>query len=54
MDMYNPNTMPSGLKYAHKILDEVVESCYKSEEFLSDQERLDEMFVLYKALKENQ
>lgn len=52
MDMYNPDTMPSGLKYAHKILDEVVENCYKPEGFVSDQERLDEMFVLYKSLKE--
>lgn len=52
MELYNPDTMPSGLQYAHKILDEVVESCYKTEGFLNDQERLDEMFVLYKALKE--
>ena len=54
MEMYNPDTMPSGLQYAHKILDEVVEGCYKTEEFLSNQERLDEMFVLYKSLKEVQ
>lgn len=52
MEMYNPDTMPEGLKYAHKILDEVVEECYRNEEFLSDQERLDEMFMLYKSLKE--
>ncbi len=54
MEMYNPDTMPSGLQYAHTILDKVVEGCYKAEGFLSDQERLDEMFVLYKALKEVQ
>lgn len=52
MEMYNIDTMPSGLQYAHKILDEVVEGCYKSDGFLSDQERLDEMFILYKELKE--
>lgn len=52
MEMYNPDTMPSGLKYAHKILDEVVESCYRAEGFISDQERLDEMFTLYRDLKE--
>lgn len=52
MEMYNPDTMPEGLKYAHKILDEVVEECYKPEGFISDQERLDEMFVLYRSLKE--
>lgn len=54
MEMYNSDTMPSGLKYAHKILDEVVEHCYKQEGFVSDQERLDEMFVLYKELKEGE
>lgn len=52
MELYNPDTMPDGLKYAHKILDEVVESCYKAGGFISDQERLDEMFMLYKSLKE--
>ena len=52
MEMYNIDTMPSGLQYAHKILDEVVEGCYKSDGFLSDQERLDEMFIIYKELKE--
>lgn len=52
MELYNIDTMPSGLQYAHKILDEVVESCYKPEGFLNDQERLDELFVLYKTLKE--
>lgn len=51
MEMYNPDTMPEGLKYAHKILDEVVEECYKPSGFISDQERLDEMFVLYRSLK---
>ena len=44
--------MPQGLKYAHKLLDKVVESCYKKEEFCSDQERLDSMFLLYKTIKE--
>lgn len=51
MELYNPDTMPDGLKYAHKILDEVVENCYKMGSFISDQERLDEMFILYKSLK---
>lgn len=52
MEMYNIDTMPSGLQYAHKILDEVVERCYKVDGFLNDQERLDEMFIIYKELKE--
>lgn len=52
MELYNPDTMPQGLKYAHKILDEVVDACYKPEGFFSDQERLDEMFMLYRTIKE--
>lgn len=54
VELYNPDTMPEGLRYAHKILDQVVEACYKPSGFFSDQERLDEMFTLYKTLKEAQ
>ena len=52
MELYNPDTMPEGLKYAHKILDDAVENCYKFGGFISNQERLDEMFMLYRSLKE--
>ena len=51
VELYNEETMPTGLRYAHKLLDDVVEHCYKIDGFYSDQERLDEMFVLYKELK---
>ena len=51
MQLYNEDTMPEGLRYAHKTLDLVVERCYKLEEFYSDQERLDSMFLFYKQLK---
>lgn len=51
MELYNEDTMPEGLRYAHKTLDLVVERCYKPEEFYSVQERLDSMFLLYKQLK---
>jgi hypothetical protein len=50
-DLYNDEKMPEGLRFAHKLLDDVVEHCYKPEGFYSDQERLDTMFVLYKELK---
>ena len=51
VELYNEETMPAGLRYAHKLLDEIVERCYKIDGFYSDQERLDAMFVLYKELK---
>lgn len=51
MELYNEDTMPEGLRYAHKVLDLVVERCYKPEGFYSNQERLDSMFLLYKQVK---
>lgn len=48
-EMYNYDTMPESLKYAHNILDNVVEQCYG--QFFSDQERLDAMFQLYEKIK---
>lgn len=51
MQLYNNDTMPEGLKYAHNLLDTVIESCYNPCGFQSDQERLDTMFMLYKTLK---
>ena len=51
MQLYNDDTMPEGLRYAHHLLDVVVENCYNPTGFKSDQERLDAMFVLYKKMK---
>lgn len=51
MELYNDDTMPEGLLYAHKTLDLAIEKCYKPEGFSSDQERLDAMFLLYKQIK---
>jgi hypothetical protein len=53
MELYNEETMPEGLRYAHKLLDDIVEFCYKPEGFLNDQERIDTLFLLYKQMKEN-
>lgn len=46
-EMYNPETMPEDLKEAHRRLDLVVERCYRSEPFASDEERLECLFKLY-------
>lgn len=51
MELYGDSTMPEGLKYAHQTLDTVVESCYNPKGFVSDQERLNVMFSLYKDIK---
>ena len=51
MQLYNDDTMPKGLRYAHHLLDVVVENCYNPAGFQSDQERLNAMFVLYKNMK---
>lgn len=48
--LYNPSTMPKGLKQAHKNLDEAVEKCYRLQEFKSDTERLEYLFKLYEEM----
>ncbi len=53
-ELYNPDTMPKGLKQAHKELDEAVEKCYQLKAFKNDTERLKCLFSLYsKMLKES-
>lgn len=48
--MYNPETMPLDLKYAHQALDLAVERCYRPELFTSDEERLEHLFKLYEKM----
>jgi len=45
--LYNPETMPSGLRQAHHDLDEAIERCYRLAPFNSDAERLEYLFRLY-------
>jgi len=45
--MYNPKHMPADLRDTHTDLDRVVESCYRSTPFHSDEERLEHLFALY-------
>lgn len=49
-EMYNPETMPQDLKYAHQALDIAVERCYRPEPFTSDEERLEHLFKLYEKM----
>lgn len=45
--LYNPETMPSGLKKAHHELDLAIERIYRLAPFNSDEERLEYLFKLY-------
>jgi hypothetical protein len=49
-EWYDPNNMPDELRYAHYLLDVVIDRCYRNEPFVSDRERLDSLFELYKKL----
>ena len=48
--LYDPKTMPIGLKQAHKELDEAVERCYRLQPFTTDTERLEYLFKLYEEM----
>lgn len=49
-EMYNPESMPMDLKWAHQALDIAVEQCYRPEPFTSDEERLEHLFKLYEKM----
>ncbi len=48
--LYDPDKMPQGLREAHKANDEVIEKCYRSKPFESDEERLEYLFKLYEKM----
>ena len=48
--LYNPGTMPKGLKQAHQELDEAIEKCYRLQPFKTDTERLEFLFKLYEEM----
>ena len=49
-EWYDPKKMPDELRYAHFLLDSVIESCYRQTSFVSDQDRLECLFELYNEL----
>ncbi len=53
-ELYDPKKMPGGLKEAHRELDMVVERCYRSKPFQSDEERLEYLFKLYEKMTANE
>ncbi len=46
-DLYDPETMPQNLRYAHERNDEVLERIYIGRRFKNDTERLEKLFELY-------
>jgi hypothetical protein len=46
-DLYDPETMPDNLRYAHERNDEVLERIYIGRRFKNDTERLEKLFELY-------
>jgi len=49
-DLYDPDTMPSNLRKAHRALDEAVDRLYRRAPFASDRDRVEHLFGLYEAL----
>ncbi len=48
--LYDPDKMPDGLREAHRQNDIIIEKCYRSTPFNSDEERLEYLFKLYEKL----
>ncbi|HBR10662.1 MAG TPA: SAM-dependent methyltransferase [Chryseobacterium sp.] len=48
--LYNPETMPNGLKQAHHELDLAIERIYRLAPFTSDEERLAFLFKMYEEM----
>ena len=49
-ELYDPDKMPDDLREAHAKLDDIVESCYPSYPFASDEARLECLFKLYEKM----
>jgi len=48
--LYDPDKMPEGLRQAHRDNDIIIEKCYRSTPFKSDEERLEYLFKLYEKM----
>lgn len=49
-EMYDPGKMPDDLREAHRILDDLVDSCYPGYPFANDEARLECLFKLYEKM----
>lgn len=53
-ELYDPDEMPDGLREAHRLLDELIERCYRATQFRSDEDRLSYLFNLYEKMIEEE
>jgi len=53
-ELYDPDKMPEGLREAHHLNDLIIEKCYRSTPFNSDEERLEYLFKLYEQMIEDE
>lgn len=49
-EMYDPDKMPDDLREAHRMLDDLVDSCYPGYPFANDEARLECLFKLYEKM----
>ena len=49
-DLYDPDTMPTDLRRAHRALDTAVDKLYRAKPFASDRDRVEHLFGLYEAM----
>lgn len=49
-EMYDPDKMPDDLREAHRVLDDLVDSCYPGYPFANDEARLECLFKLYEKM----
>lgn len=49
-DLYDPNSMPAGLRAAHARLDTAVDRLYRAQPFASERERVEHLFGRYERL----
>jgi hypothetical protein len=48
-DLYDPVTMPSALRRAHRALDAAVDRLYRRQPFATERERAEHLFALYQT-----
>ncbi|WP_455641953.1 class I SAM-dependent DNA methyltransferase [Parabacteroides johnsonii] len=49
-ELYDPDKMPDDLREAHRVLDDLVDSCYPGYPFANDEARLECLFKLYEKM----
>ena len=51
--LYDPDSMPAGLRQAHVDMDLAVDRCFRSRPFINEEQRLEYLFDLYEAKRKH-